>query len=274
MPKVTQQRRKICSPAHPCPKPTLSLGLPPAQPNPGPRGAETVNSPEPPIAKPPFPMPMRETKSRQRQKEMCRSLVLKVFYQGGFQGKRAALERETGEDTTGPFWGGGSWNRPPTAYQEGPTWAKDYRGPTALPQTSPPFSPSPSLLAIDRVCDMVDQYGRDIKPAGCLPASASLSLARLPCFPFPEPHPDPPPPWTPYPRLWGARSPTRCQHPTAGGGEPVQPGEGVSMGVGRAADGDGGPTGRSGGWERWRDRAPGIKQVPAQLGAVQADGTL
>ena len=201
VPKVTQQRRKICSPAHPCLKPTLSLGLPPAQPNPGPRRAETANSPEPPIAKPTFPMPMRETKSRQRQTEMCRSPVLKVFYQGGFQGKRATLKRETGKDTTGPFWGGGSWNRPPTAYQEGPTWAEDYRGPTALPQTSPPFSPSPSRLAIDRVCDMVDQYGRDIKPAGCLPACLCLSLPRLPCFPFPEPHPDPPPPWTPYPRL-------------------------------------------------------------------------
>lgn len=194
--KVTQQRMKICSSAHPCPKPTLSLGLPPAQPNPGPRGAETVNNTE-------LPIPCAHERDRELPETKRNVLIscAESLLPRRLSGKEGRTQEGDGEDTTGPFWGGGSWNRPPAACQEGPRWAKDYRGPTALPQTSPPFSPSPSWLAIDRVCDMVDQYGRDIKPAGCLPASASLSLPCLPCFPFPEPHPDPPPPWTPYPRL-------------------------------------------------------------------------
>lgn len=161
--------------------------------------------------------------------------MLKVFYQGGFQGKRAALKRETGRTQPAPFWGGGQLEQTlaKPAAREGPR-PRTIGVPLPSPNL-PPFSPSPSWLAIDRVCDMVDQYGRDIKPAGCLPASASLSLPCLPCFPFPEPHPDPPLPWTPYPRLWRARAPTRCQPPYSGRGEPGQPGEGGEYGVGRGS---------------------------------------
>lgn len=132
-------------------------------------------------------------------------------------GKEGRTQEGDGEDTTGPFWGGGSWNRPPAACQEGPRWAEDYRGPTALPQTSPPFSPSPSRLAIDRVCDMVDQYGRDIKPAGCLPASASLS-PPLALLPFPRAAPRPPTPMDPLPTPLRGQAPHPVPAPYSGRG--------------------------------------------------------
>lgn len=47
----------------------------------------------------------------------------------------------------------------------------------------------------------------------------------------------------------------------------------MSMGWAGAAGGDGGPTGRSGAGRDGGTELPGIKQVPAQLGAVQGDGT-
>ena len=143
-PRCTQQRRKICSPAHPCPKPTLSLGLPPAQPDTGPRGAETVNNTELPIPKPPFPVPMRETESRQRQKEMCPSPVLKVFYQGSFRGKRAALKRETGRTQPAPFGEGAAGTDPLKPARKGPDGPRAIGVP--LPSPKPPLPSLPLLL--------------------------------------------------------------------------------------------------------------------------------
>ena len=156
------------------------------------------------------------------------------------------------------MWGAGWWERAPTACQGGPRWADDYRGPTALPPPSPPFSPPLSRLAIDRVCDMVDQYGRDIKPAGCLPASASLS-PRLPCFLFPEPHLGPPPPWTPYPHASEGPGPHPHHLPAAGElreTESLDNQRGGEYESGQGRDGAGGHTGREGGWEELRDRPP------------------
>lgn len=76
------------------------------------------------------------------------------------------------------------------------------RGPGCPPPNLPSLLSLSFSLAIDRPgCDMVDQYSRDIKPAGCLPASASLSPLLL--FPFlsrSQPHPGP----HPYPYLRGA----------------------------------------------------------------------
>lgn len=78
------------------------------------------------------------------------------------------------------------------------------RGPSCPPPNLPSLL-SLFLAAIDRPgCDMVDQYSRDIKPAGWLPASASLSLASLPFFPGAAPKPPPHVPLT----------------PTSGGGQP------------------------------------------------------
>lgn len=77
---------------------------------------------------------------------------------------------------------------------------------------------------------MVDQYGRDIKPAGWLPASASLS-PRLPCFPFPEPlHPQ-------VPLTHTSEGPAPPSPPPTVGelreAESLDRQEEVSMGVGR-----------------------------------------
>ena len=79
-----------------------------------------MNNTELPIPKPPFPVPMRETESRQRQKEMCPSPVLKVFYQGGFRGKRAALKRETGRTQPAPFGEGAAGTDPLKPARKGP----------------------------------------------------------------------------------------------------------------------------------------------------------
>lgn len=71
------------------------------------------------------------------------------------------------------------------------------RGPGCPPPKLPSLLSLSFSLAIDRPgCDMVDQYSRDIKPAGCLPASASLSPLLL-FLSFPEPHPGRPPPHVP-----------------------------------------------------------------------------
>lgn len=141
----------------------------------------------------PHPCP-REVKSHQKQKRKWANLCLNYFTKAALR-ERASAKRKRGRtQQRASFGGAGLLVHAPTACWGGPRWAQDYRGPAALPQTSPPLTPSLSRLAIDRGCDMVDQYGRDIKPAGCLPASVSLStcLASLSRSRTQAPHPQAP----------------------------------------------------------------------------------
>lgn len=168
----------------------------------------------------------------------------------------------------GLFLGGGPAGVCPHSLPRRPRWAKDYRGPAALPQTSPPLTPSLSRLAIDRGCDMVDQYGRDIKPAGCLPASASRSPLAL--LPFPGAAPRPPTPRYPSRMPLRGQGPPSSPPPTAGErreAESLDSQEGGEYGSGQGIDGDGGHHGREGGWEKSRDIPPGAKAGSPSVGS-------
>lgn len=126
-------------------QPNTASNLPAAQPNGGgQRGAKAVNSFEPPRLphhSPQTPCP-QEMMSCPRQKEMREILCAYILLPRWLWG-RGPQPRGGGGGYSGPLFRGVGWlEHGPTAHQGGPRWAKDYRGPAALPQTSPPFSPS------------------------------------------------------------------------------------------------------------------------------------
>lgn len=67
---------------------------------------------------------------------MCTASALRFFCQGGSRGEGHSQEEEE-EDTTGLFCGGGRLEQVPVACQEGPRWAKDYRGSHCPPPNLP-----------------------------------------------------------------------------------------------------------------------------------------
>lgn len=184
-----------------------------------------------------------ELPETERNGQIC----LNFLYEGGSQGEGHSQEEE-GQDTAGLFLGGGWAGTCPHSLPKRPPDRPRTRG-VLLPSPKPP-RPSPSFSAAYRPgCDMVDQYGRDIKPAGCLPAFASLSPLAL--LPFPGAAPRPPTPRYPLPTPQRGQPPPLSPPPTAGElreAESLDSQEGGEYGSGQGIDGDGGPTGREGDW--------------------------
>lgn len=158
-------------------------------------------------------IPPMGIKSHWENKKKCSNSPTKA--EGLLGRKRPAAKSKSG-DMAYLFFLGGGLKYVSTACLEGLGCAQDEGVPAALPPNLPSLLSLSFSPAIDRPgCDMVDQYSRDIKPAGCPPASASLSPLLFSLFSAGA-APRPPPacePLTPT-----SEGPASTPHsPTAGG---------------------------------------------------------